>query len=208
MDPGLVVPSASPVEIETDRLLLTMPPPECAARMVAYFVDNRRHLERWSPPRPPGFYTTEFWRWRLEDNRNEYVEDRSLRLTLFERGQSDGPILGQLSFTELVRGPLQSCFLGYSIDHRYEGRGLMREALEHAVRFAFERLALHRISANYMPSNARSGALLRKLGFVIEGYARDYLYIDGAWRDHVLTSKTNPGTAAPGGHTSRSRMDT
>jgi ribosomal-protein-alanine N-acetyltransferase len=188
----------SPVSLETERVLVMMPPPDAAPRLVAYFAENRRHLERWSPPRPPGFYSTEFWRWRLERNRSEYAEDRSLRMTMFERERPEGAAIGQVSFTEIVRGPLQSCFLGYNIDHRYEGRGLMTEALTAVIRFAFERMALHRISANYMPSNVRSGALLRKLQFVVEGYAQSYLYIDGGWRDHVLTSRLNPSNAPPG----------
>lgn len=190
---------ASPVELLSERLVLTLPAPADAPRLLAYYVENRRHLERWSPSRPPGFYTEEFWRWRLEHNRVEYFEDRSLRLVLFERARpGDGPVVGQVSFTEILRGPFQSCFLGYHIDHRYEGRGLMKEALEHAIQFAFARLALHRIAANYMPENERSGALLHKLGFVREGFAQDYLFIDGAWRDHVLTARINPALRAPG----------
>lgn len=51
--------------------------------------------------------------------------------------------------------------------------------------------------ANYVPTNERSGRLLRRLGFTVEGYARDYLFIDGAWRDHVLTSLTNPAVNQP-----------
>ena len=45
--------------------------------------------------------------------------------------------------------------------------------------------------ANYMPHNHRSGKLLERLGFEREGYAKDYLLIDGQWRDHVLTALTN-----------------
>jgi len=51
---------------------------------------------------------------------------------------------------------------------------------------------MHRIMANYMPHNARSGDLLARLGFQKEGYAKDYLLIDGRWQDHVLTSLTAP----------------
>lgn len=50
---------------------------------------------------------------------------------------------------------------------------------------------MHRIMANYMPHNQRSGALLARLGFEREGYAKDYLLIDGKWQDHVLTALTN-----------------
>ena len=45
--------------------------------------------------------------------------------------------------------------------------------------------------ANYMPDNLRSAALLKRLGFEVEGLAKNYLYINGQWRDHVLTSLTN-----------------
>jgi ribosomal-protein-alanine N-acetyltransferase len=196
---GLVsLAEGSPVEITTDRLILTMLPAESAARQLAYFVDNREHLARWSPPSPPDYYTEEFWRWRLEENRDEYVEDSSCRLQMLERESADGAVVGQISFTAYTRGPHQSTNLGYSIDHRFEGKGLMIEGLRAAIDFAFGRLAFHRVAANYMPVNERSGRVLRKLGFSIEGYARDYLYLDGAWRDHVLTALYNPRPAPPG----------
>ena len=69
---------------------------------------------------------------------------------------------------------------------------MMREALEATVEHVFAVLKLHRIQANYVPHNARSGRLLERLGFVNEGLAKDYLFIDGAWRDHVLTARFNP----------------
>jgi [ribosomal protein S5]-alanine N-acetyltransferase len=68
----------------------------------------------------------------------------------------------------------------------------MREALQAGIRHVFGELNMHRIQANYVPWNRRSGGLLRRLGFSVEGYARDYLYLDGEWQDHVLTSLTNP----------------
>ena len=67
----------------------------------------------------------------------------------------------------------------------------MSEALRATNAFVFDVIRLHRIMANYRPENVRSGRLLERLGFVREGIAKDYLFIDGAWRDHVLTSLTN-----------------
>ena len=67
----------------------------------------------------------------------------------------------------------------------------MRESLREAIRYMFTEQKLHRIAANYRPENIRSGRLLAGLGFRIEGFAKNYLFIDGAWRDHVLTSIAN-----------------
>ena len=68
----------------------------------------------------------------------------------------------------------------------------MTEALGSALTYVFEELGIHRVMANYLPENERSAALLERLGFMKEGFARDYLMIAGRWRDHVLTAKNNP----------------
>ena len=159
--------------------------------MLAYFEENREHLERWSPAASALFYTEQFWRERLAQARAEFRQDQSMKLVLFERQHPEGSVVGVCNFSNFVRGPFQACYLGYSLDHRFEGRGLMMEALKAATLYAFEHLCLHRIMANYIPTNERSGRLLERLGFVREGYARDYLLIDGRWQDHILTSLTN-----------------
>ena len=139
----------------------------------------------------------EFWRARLPVFADDFRRDAALRLALFPRERTAPSIVGTINFTQIFRGPFHACYLGYSIAERWEGHGLMREGLEAAIAYAFDELRLHRIMANYVPTNERSGGLLRRLGFVVEGYARDYLYIDGAWRDHVLTALTNPKVERP-----------
>jgi len=184
---------ARPVfELATDRLRLVLPDPGEAPRVLGYFADNRGHLEPWSPPAPPDFYTVAFWERRLARSIEEYAEDRSLRLFLYPR-HDPGPVIGSASYTEIVRGGFQACYLGYGLAATAEGKGLMTEALRASLAWVFDELSIHRVMANYMPGNRRSGALLARLGFVVEGHARDYLFIGGAWRDHVLTSLTNPG---------------
>jgi ribosomal-protein-alanine N-acetyltransferase len=64
----------------------------------------------------------------------------------------------------------------------------MSEALQQAVRYMFIEQKLHRINANFRPENVRSGRLLARLGFRIDGFAPRYLFIDGDWRDHIQTS--------------------
>jgi ribosomal-protein-alanine N-acetyltransferase len=187
----------TPPILETDRLVLTIPAASTAARYLAFAIENDAHLARWEPPHPEGFFTEAFWRKRIERNREEYQRDMSLRLAIFQRGDRDGPILGHCNYSNFVRGAFQACYLGYSVDHRWEGKGLMTEALRASIAFIFGRLRLHRIMANYVPTNERSGRLLRRLGFVVEGYARDYLYIHDGWRDHIMTALTNPSPSPP-----------
>lgn len=183
--------------IETERLLLTVGPPETAARYAAFAVDNEEHLARWEPPRPEGYFTEGYWYRRLERSRDELAREASCRLAIFRRGDPEGPVLGHCNFTQIVRGGFQACFLGYSLDRRVVGKGMMTEALSAAIPFVFGKLRLHRIQANYVPTNERSGRVLRGLGFVVEGYARDYLFVGGRWRDHVLTALANPAAPPP-----------
>jgi ribosomal-protein-alanine N-acetyltransferase len=123
-------------------------------------------------------------------NRQSLAGGRSARF--FLETESSGGILGICNLTNIVRGAFQACHLGYSLDKDQQGKGLMSEALTLAIQYAFSELRLHRIEANYLPTNVRSANLLRRHGFDVNGYARDYLYIDGGWKDHVLTSLSNP----------------
>jgi ribosomal-protein-alanine N-acetyltransferase len=104
--------------------------------------------------------------------------------TLFVCRLSDGAIAGYFNIGEIIRGALQSAFLGYGGVAAYAGHGYMTEGLEQLLSHAFGPLALHRIEANIQPGNVRSIALVRRCGFVHEGFATGYLKIGGQWRDH------------------------
>lgn len=101
-------------------------------------------------------------------------------------------MLGTVSFSNLSRFPFHACNLGYSLAKDAQGNGYMRKALRMALDYMFEVQKMHRIMAGYIPHNERSAAVLQHLGFEKEGFAKDYLLIDGQWRDHVLTSLINP----------------
>lgn len=183
-------------ELSTARLRLWIAGPEDAAELLRHHIDNREHLAQWAPPTPAEVYTMAYWQARTSVNRQDYREDRAVRFAIAWRSEPER-IIGTCSFTALMRGPVQACQLGYGLDRREQGKGVMTEAVRSAVGFVFGTLRLHRITASYMPSNARSGALLERLGFTVEGYARGYLFVAGAWRDHVLTALINPAPVAP-----------
>ena len=93
-------------------------------------------------------------------------------------------LAGVINISHIVRGALQSAYLGYYAFSGFEGRGLMRQGMVLVLRHAFCKLKLHRVEANIQPRNVASRRLLMKLGFTREGYSKQYLKIGGRWRDH------------------------
>ncbi len=182
--------------LDGPRVVARMAERSDIAAVLDFHHRNREHLTPTMPTPAAGFYTEHFWQDRLGVHRAEYRDGKSARFFLFPQ-HNPLRIIGTVSLTEIVRGPLQAAYLGYALDEHEQGRGLMSEALVLVIGFAFESLNLHRLMAGYLPTNERSGRVLRRLGFVVDGYARDYLYLGGAWRDHILTSLVNPDWVAP-----------
>ena len=83
---------------------------------------------------------------------------------------------------------VQSCSIGYWISENKMGLGYMRESISILKDFIFNDLKLHRIEAACLPRNMRSLRILLKSEFEIEGHAKKYLKINGAWEDHILLS--------------------
>lgn len=193
-------PTTGPSELFTRRLCLWVPRPEHAAEVLEYHHANRRHLERWVPSTRPSMdeiYTREFWhRWLIRAER-EQSEGIAVRFAVSWRDIEPRQILGTANLTEILRGPRQRCLLGYGLAEAEQGKGVMTEALRALIEYGFGHLRLHRIMANYMPSNIRSAAVLKRLGFIVEGYARDYLFVNGQWRDHILSALRNPELVVP-----------
>lgn len=172
------------MRIKTKRLILRPVTIHDVPQLIKYTARNRQHLAQGGAPFPEDQHLMEYWTRKVEISAREMTKGKSLRLFPF----LDSKLIGNISLTNIVRGPLQACNLGYAIDANHQGQGLMREAVAATVHYAFEKMELHRIMANYQPTNTRSGSLLKSLGFVEEGLAKQFLFIDGEWRDHILTS--------------------
>jgi len=105
---------------------------------------------------------------------------------------STDDLIGIVSLTEVMRDPLQSCWLGYSLDKDYNGRGYTTEAVRLVVDYAIRVLKLHRIEAGVMPHNKGSIRVLEKSGFEKEGLSKKNVLINGKWEDHLHLAIVNP----------------
>ncbi len=183
----------TPLEsLATPRLVLQASEPALAKAAADFYRRNRAAHAGWNPPLNESIFTLEGQRERLAETHIAASAGAVIGWWLFAPSQP-GVAIGQIHFSQIARRAFCSAMLGYAIDAEHEGRGLMREALQAALADAFgPRVHLHRVQANVRPENARSLALLARLGFEHEGLAREYLFIDGAWRDHVITALRNP----------------
>ncbi len=96
----------------------------------------------------------------------------------------DGGVVGVFNLTQIVWGSFRSAYLGYYGNVTFARRGLMAESLQQVTKHAFEKFGLHRLEANIQPGNMASINLVRRAGFVKEGYSPLYLQIGGVWCDH------------------------
>jgi [ribosomal protein S5]-alanine N-acetyltransferase len=176
--------------LATDRLFLREPDSPMAQRLLEYWSANQLRFAPFGPKLDASL-SLEMAQQSIQTALRDKQLGTAVRFFVFEQS-CNYAIIGDISLTNIVRGVFRACHLSYRIDAAHEGKGYMAEALFSVLQHAFTALNLHRVMANYMPTNVRSGALLRRLGFSVEGYARDYLFLNGAWQDHVLTSLIAP----------------
>lgn len=178
--------------IKTERLILSVPREDQNAAMRDYYLRNREHHALCQPRRRDDFYGLESISERIAAGQKNFERGGEIWLVIQLRdGDRATKIIGDLALSQVARGPFQAAYLGYKLDKDHVGMGYMHEALQAILTHAFEEQKLHRIMANYSPANLRSAAVLKKLGFVVEGYARDYLFLNDRWEDHILSSITN-----------------
>jgi ribosomal-protein-alanine N-acetyltransferase len=147
-------------------------------------AESRDFLVPWEPTWPSDALTRAAYRRRLRRFARESRDDAGYAFFIFRR--SDDTLVGGVTLSNIRRGISQSCSVGYWTGKRYAGQGYMGEALTTVIPFVFETLGLRRLEAACLPDNEASKAVLRKTGFTQEGYARQYLRINGKWADHLL----------------------
>lgn len=183
--------SSSEPQLRSARLSLRPPTQADVPGLVEYVTINREHFAESGPANSEVYYTKTFWSENVLELERDEKLGVSVHRLLYSLDDTEQCVIGKCSFSAIQRGPMQAAYLGYGLDKRFVGKGLMEEALRTLIPYMFGPQNLHRIMANYMPSNLRSGSLLRRLGFREEGLAIDYLRINGRWQDHILTSLTN-----------------
>lgn len=147
-------------------------------------AESRDFLVPWEPTWAHDALTRGAFRRRLRLYKAEMRQSLSYSFLIFRH--EDGELVGGITLSNLRRGVAQSATLGYWIGSPFRRQGYMSDALMAVLEFSFTRLGLHRVEAACLPNNETSRGLLLKCGFREEGFAREYLRINGRWQDHQL----------------------
>lgn len=172
----------------SERFTLRTPEVRDAEAIVEFFNVNHTFLRPFYPTFDDSLFDVKTWRSKIRRFMEEAEQLRSLRLHLYDPSNK---VIGILNFVEIVGFPQFECRVGYALAESAQGKGLMTEALAAGLEYVFGNLRMHRVVAAYMPRNERSAGVLRRLGFRVEGYARDYLLLNGKWEDHIIVALVN-----------------
>lgn len=162
---------------------------EDADELTALQLRNRSFFRDFVSQHEESFYTREAQLEYIRKGRTRRERDELYVCGIFKLDSAE--LIGGAMLAEVLRGPLQSCYIGYYMDEAHNGKGYMTEAIELLVDYGFRTLMLHRIEAGVMPRNIRSMRVLEKAGFHREGIARKNVNINGQWEDHQVLAIIN-----------------
>ena len=147
---------------------------------------NMEYLKPWEPAWSPYELERGYFVKRVKFFDKLSNRDKAYSFLIFLNDKNK--LIGEININNIQRGVVQSCSIGYWISENKMGLGYMRESISILKDFIFNDLKLHRIEAACLPRNMRSLRTLLKSEFEIEGHAKKYLKINGAWEDHILLS--------------------
>ena len=179
--------SDSLTSIAGDGVVLRTPQMTDYGEWSALREASREFLTPWEPIWPADDLTRSAFRRRVRRYAEDLRTDQGYAFLIAR--SADGVLVGGLTLANIRRGVAQAASLGYWMGLPFVRRGYMTTAVRAIIPFAFATLRLHRLEAACIPTNAGSIRLLENCGFLREGYAREYLCINGRWQDHVLYAR-------------------
>ncbi|MGE0829425.1 MAG: GNAT family N-acetyltransferase [Hyphomonadaceae bacterium] len=150
-------------------------------------AQSRAFLTPWEPTWSEDELTKPSFRYRIRRYLQDMEDDKAYPYFVFR--MTDERLVGGVTLSNVRRGVAMAASLGYWVGEAFKRRGYTSAAVRAVVRHAFQDLGLHRVEAACQPDNFASQGVLRTCGFDQEGLARQYLRINGAWRDHLLFAR-------------------
>lgn len=100
-------------------------------------------------------------------------------------------LIGTITFWNIKKEHYRA-EIGYQLHTKYQGQGLMQEAITTILEYGFKTMKLHSVEANVNPGNLPSIKLLERNNFVREAYHKENYFFDGKFLDSAIYSLLTP----------------
>jgi len=148
-------------------------------------LGNREWLRPWEATNPHGPISFDF-RSQIRALLRQLESSDGMPFVILYQGE----IVGQLNVANILHGSVSSCVIGYWIAPEVAGLGITPTAVALAMDYMFNALGLHRVEIDIRPENGASIRVVQKLGLRHEGLKKNYIHINGDWRDHYVFALT------------------
>lgn len=164
-------------------MILTTSDMSMVGDILDFNLRNAEHFTEWEDKKSPDYYTREYHRFLVRNEREEMKNNSGFVLYLTDK--KTGRIIGRVAVFGMLGGNCSFCTLGYKLDRDWQHMGYMHEALKEVIGILFDEMDMHRLEVYILPKNEKSINVVKRLGFKQEGIAEKYMRIFGRWEDHL-----------------------
>ena len=178
------------LQVRTPRLFIRPMREEDRGKFVKFYERSWSQMAPWFPLRPAGETFEQTFEKTLAKAKKGEADSSEFRLVGFTQ---DGELVAFFGLTQIVHGAFENAVASWCVHSEFTRQGICTDGVMGILDLAFAAppvgLGLHRVQANVIPTNTASVRVAEKAGFRREGLGRNYLQINGEWRDHVFFAK-------------------
>ncbi len=172
--------------IESQRVIIRHPKRRDWKAWVNLRRESYGFLQKWEPYWSLNQCNKSNYMRQLKLQRTKAAYDQAYSFLCFEKHNK--VLLGGINISNIQRGVIQTCNIGYWLGEKNTGKGYMQESIKALIPYIYEQLKIHRIQAFTLEDNIPSRKLIEKVNFKKEGVLREAMQINNEWRDHVIYS--------------------
>ena len=151
------------------------------AEEIFAFVDRSRdYLRQWL-----GWVdhtkTVEDSRSFITYNLERFAKQEGLDTAIYFKGQFVGKVA-----INTIHKSLNKCEIGYFLDEKFQGEGIMTRAVKGIIDIAFKEYKMQKVEIRAAVDNKKSRHIAERLGFTLEGTIRQSEWLYDHYVDHAL----------------------
>ncbi len=124
----------------------------------------------------------------LENSHKDIYEIKQLRLAI---SKYSGEVIGMIDLFDFNPVHKRAGVGIVILDEENRKKGYGAEALDLLIQYGFKKLQLHQLFAHVAYDNRASIQLFEKFGFVQTGVKKDWIFVDGVFKNELLFQLIN-----------------